>query len=130
MIKECMWKGRSISCSAIFAMQPTDRGMCCSFNKERAEEMFRESRYQEQIVRMTHQDESRSEEDSKLPEWFARLFPDYHLQVRPNQYFPRFESAPEAGISRGLDLILDAHTDLLTASSVTKPIQVKIVILD
>ena len=71
MIKECMWKGRSISCSAIFAMQPTDRGMCCSFNKERAEEMFRESRYQEQIVRMTHQDESRSEEDSKMPEWFV-----------------------------------------------------------
>ena len=58
------------------------------------------------------------------------LFPEYHLQVRPKEYFPRFESAPEAGISRGLDLILDAHTDLLTASSVTKPIQVKIVILD
>ena len=36
----------------------------------------------------------------------------------------RFDSAPEAGDSRGLDLILDAHTDLITASSVTKPFQV------
>ena len=39
-------------------------------------------------------------------------------------YYLRFDSAPEAGDSRGLDLILDAHTDLITASSVTKPFQV------
>ena len=70
MIKECVWKGRSVSCSAIFAMQPTDRGMCCSFNKEGAEEMFRESRYRQQMVKMTTQDESRSKEDSELPEWY------------------------------------------------------------
>ena len=36
----------------------------------------------------------------------------------------RFETAPEAGKSRGLDLVLDAHTDLVTASSVTEPFQV------
>ena len=41
-----------------------------------------------------------------------------------NNCYPRFDSAPEAGESRGLDLILDAHTDLITASSVTKPFQV------
>ena len=64
---------RSVSCSAIFAMQPTDRGMCCSFNKERAEDMFRESRYREQMVKMTAQDESRSKEDSKLPEWYCSM---------------------------------------------------------
>ena len=36
----------------------------------------------------------------------------------------RFDPAPEAGKSRGLDLVLDAHTDLVTASSVTEPFQV------
>ena len=36
----------------------------------------------------------------------------------------RFDPSPEAGKSRGLDLILDAHTDLVTASSVTEPFQV------
>ena len=69
MTKNCMWKGRKLSCSAIFAMQPTDEGMCCSFNKEKAEEMFRESRYQEQIVRLTDQDKKKSREDSTVPQW-------------------------------------------------------------
>ena len=36
----------------------------------------------------------------------------------------RLDPIPEAGESRGLDLILDAHTDLVTASSVVKPFQV------
>ena len=36
----------------------------------------------------------------------------------------RFNPVPEAGESKGLDLVLDAHTDLITASSVTKPFQV------
>ena len=39
-------------------------------------------------------------------------------------YHHGFDPAPEAGKSRGLDLILDAHTDLVTASSVTEPFQV------
>ena len=36
----------------------------------------------------------------------------------------RFDPVPEAGKFRGLDLLLDAHTDLVTASSVTEPFQV------
>ena len=34
----------------------------------------------------------------------------------------RFDTTAEAG--KGLDLVLDAHTDLVTASSVTKTFQV------
>ena len=37
---------------------------------------------------------------------------------------PRFDPTPEPGNSKGLDLVLDAHTDQVT-SSVTKPFQVK-----
>ena len=36
---------------------------------------------------------------------------------------PRFDPTPEPGYSKGLDLVLDAHTDQVT-SSVTKPFQV------
>ena len=69
MIKDCVWKGRRLSCSAIFSKQPTDRGMCCSFNKEKADKMFKESLYMEQIKMLTGQDNTHSAEDSTVPEW-------------------------------------------------------------
>ena len=47
MLKWCAWKGRPLSCSSIFTMFPTDRGMCCSFNKQRAEDMFNEGKYRD-----------------------------------------------------------------------------------
>ena len=52
------------------------------------------------------------------------LFHEIDFEVGLTECLHRFDPVPEAGISRGLDLILDAHTDLLTASSVAKPIQV------
>ena len=73
MIKDCIWKGRRLSCSAIFSKQPTDRGMCCSFNKEKADEMFKESLYMEQIKMLTGQDNTHSAEDSTVPEWYVGL---------------------------------------------------------
>ena len=48
-IKKCSWKGKEISCPSIFEMQPTDRGMCCSFNMEKAERIFQKSKYTEVI---------------------------------------------------------------------------------
>ncbi len=44
MLKRCRWKGERISCSAIFTMFPTDRGMCCTFNMDAADKIFKESR--------------------------------------------------------------------------------------
>ena len=98
LIKQCMWKGRRISCSSIFSMQPTDRGMCCSFNKEKAEEMFKNSPYQQQISDLTDQDKRQSFENSTLPDWF--------------------DPTPEAGRTKGLTIVLDGHGDLLSASSI------------
>ena len=69
MLKDCRWKGRRVSCSAIFTMYPTDRGMCCSFNKPKADDMFLQSRYREQMRTRTHQDKNMSLEDSAVPEW-------------------------------------------------------------
>ena len=50
-------------------MQPTDQGMCCSFNKEKAEEMFMEGRYKEHLINMISQDENQAMGDSQLPKW-------------------------------------------------------------
>ena len=69
MIKECLWKGKRLSCAAIFSMHPTDRGMCCSFNKQKADMMFKSNRYQDQIMKMTEQDKKMSFEDSTIPDW-------------------------------------------------------------
>ena len=71
MIKECLWRGKRLSCSAIFSMHPTDRGMCCSFNKEKADLMFKNNRYQDQITKLTDQDKKMSFEDSALPDWYT-----------------------------------------------------------
>ena len=195
IIKKCLWRGKPVSCAAIFKMQPTDRGMCCSFNKEKAEKMFKEGRYQEHLMKMTAQDENMSMGGSRLPEWLAwpfyllnygdmthycmciaytngtqtysdqvlplywgmgngkldqirswlstilshiqyvhgqcpvhsvlfRLYWSHMIDVWYTFYYFRFDTAPEAGKSWGLDLVLDAHTDLVTASSVTEPFQV------
>ena len=45
MIKDCEWKGQKINCSAIFQTTPSDRGMCCTFNVEAAEKMFKDENY-------------------------------------------------------------------------------------
>ena len=64
MIKKCMWRGKPIDCAAIFKMQPTDQGMCCSFNKERADEMFKDGRYKDSLMKLTAQDDINSIKDS------------------------------------------------------------------
>ena len=68
MIKDCIWKGKRLSCSSIFTKQPTDRGMCCSFNKEKADRMFKESKYREQIEKLTFQDRVLTAEDFAVPD--------------------------------------------------------------
>ena len=88
MIKDCFWKGKRLSCSAIFSMHPTDRGVCCSFNKEKAQKLLRPSRYRDQIERLTEHDKTMSSEDSSVPEWpvcpgltYCTNFPEHLLQA-------------------------------------------------
>ena len=47
VLKYCEWKGKPISCAAIFNTSPTDRGMCCSFNMEEADKIFEALSYTE-----------------------------------------------------------------------------------
>ena len=69
LLKKCMWRGKPLSCAAIFKMQPTDQGMCCSFNKEKAEEMYMEGRYRDHVMKMKKQDAMQARDGSRLPEW-------------------------------------------------------------
>ena len=73
MLRDCIWKGKRLSCSAIFSMQPTDQGMCCTFNKEKADEMFKASRYRDQITKLTDQDKMKSRYDSRVPDWYGEI---------------------------------------------------------
>ena len=69
ILKWCAWKGLRLNCSSIFTMFPTDRGMCCSFNMLKAEEMFRESKYRDSIAKFTQRDRDMSFDDSTVPDW-------------------------------------------------------------
>ena len=59
IIKSCSWKGKKISCTSIFQMLPTDRGMCCSFNMKKAEEIFQKTKYAELVQKFQNSDKDK-----------------------------------------------------------------------
>ena len=103
LVKRCFWKGIPMNCSSLFVMRPTDRGMCCSFNTEKVEATFRDSMYKTEIQRMQDQDKRHSFENSDLPE---------------DWYGDKSEPISSPGQDKGLKLILDAHTDMISSGSV------------
>ena len=104
MIKSCSWKGIRMPCSKLFKAAPTDRGMCCSFNVDAANKMFKSSKYQKMILKMQERDSSmaldRFETGTEMNE--------------TKEYF-----TPEAGVSKGLALMLDSHSNLVSKSSIS-----------
>ena len=56
IIKKCFWKEMEMSCPSIFTTMPTDRGMCCTFNMKKAEEIFQKSEYASLIQTMQNSD--------------------------------------------------------------------------
>ena len=102
-IKRCYWKKAQISCNAIFQKRPTDRGMCCSFNMQRAEKTFRESRYSNAIATRQRFDSENGFETSQKPNWFVN----------------NREPISQSGIENGLTLVFDKHSNRLSPGSVT-----------
>ena len=107
ILKKCFWKTRPISCSAIFKKVATDRGMCCAFNKEEADEIFEQSNYTDVIKDFEMKDKNNSLENSSLPDWFVE----------------KGEPISQAGSKMGLTVYLDAHTDQLSEFSVGNDFQ-------
>ena len=69
IIKACYWKGRPVSCAAIFSPIPTDRGMCCAFNMESLNSLFNGKSYVDLAMEMQDSDKRSEFMDSDIPEW-------------------------------------------------------------
>ena len=116
ILKACSWKGVPVDCSEIFTMFPTDRGMCCSFNINDAEEMFKESAYRDNMEKL-------HDRDAELSFFKDRtgISPDLGDDKEPTS---------DAGKNKGLSVILDAHTDVVSASTITEDFQGFVAIID
>jgi hypothetical protein len=106
VLKKCLWKGLPIACSAIFEKFPTDRGMCCTFNRAAAEDVFKDSTYSRLMNDLKKSDKSAAFQNSTLPDW----------------YIENKEPTSRTGINLGLTVYLDAHTDLVEGLSITSDI--------
>jgi hypothetical protein len=106
LIKRCYWKGQKMSCSDIFLTRPTDRGMCCTFNMEMAETIFKKSKYATALSSMQKQDKEMSFEEESLNQEYQ-------------DYIARKEPRTQPGQNKGLRLILDAHTDRVAPGTVS-----------
>jgi hypothetical protein len=71
IIKGCFWKGKSIPCAAIFTPIPTDRGMCCAFNKDPLNQIFNGKLYVDLALEMQNSDKQAAFMDTTLPDWFG-----------------------------------------------------------
>ena len=107
MIKKCLWKGIEMPCSSIFSTFPTDRGMCCAFNMKKADQIFKKSKYVDWVQKLQKSDTNKSFEHSRL-----------HSDFKSGK-----EPTPQPGLNKGLSLVLDLHSDGLSASSVTDDFQ-------
>ena len=101
-IKKCYWKKKEINCSAVFQKRPTNRGMCCTFNMKNAEYILKSSRYQNAISSRQSKDTENGFDSSRKPQW----------------YIDGKEPKTEAGIEKGLTLIVDGHSNRLSSASV------------
>ena len=102
LLKKCYWKNKPVPCNAIFQKRPTDRGMCCSFNMDKANAMLKDSKYTKVVSRRQSEEKKNGFEMNDTPEWFKK----------------KGEPKPESGRNKGLSLVLDRHSDKLSPSTV------------
>ena len=102
-IKSCYWKNQPISCNSIFQKRPTDRGMCCSFNIDKADNILKESKYTKSISLRQEEEARKGFETDKKPLW----------------YIKNHEPTAEGGKNKGLAVLVDAHSDQLSPATVT-----------
>lgn len=89
LLKECRWKGNNIPCSAIFKTFPTDRGMCCTFNMQAVENMFKNGTYSAHVKKMQDKDFAEAEEGPVAV---------------PSDFASKKEPSPQPGMTKGLQV--------------------------
>ena len=114
ILKSCAWKGKSMPCASIFSVFPTDRGMCCSFNKKNADEIFSGKMYTTEFLKNRGDDRALSFQNTTLMKW----------------YIGEQEPQTEVGLNKGLEVVLDAHNDLLSPGTVSSDFQGLIAMID
>ena len=102
LLRHCSWKEKTIPCSALFTTFPTDRGMCCSFNTDAAEDLFEGDTFPGLISSLDENDRENAFTKSDLP----------------RSYIENGEPKVQPGQNKGLYIMLDAHSDIFSASSV------------
>jgi hypothetical protein len=107
LLKKCIWKGVDVPCSAIFSKFPTDKGMCCVFNMQNADQIYESSVYPDQMVKLQERDRKNAFQRAEVPK----------------DYISNKEPVSANGISMGLTVILDAHSDLIQSSSIQEDFQ-------
>ena len=111
MIKSCKWQGQIIPCFELFKAFPTDSGMCCSFNMKKAEEMFKANQYQKMVTLMQANDKNKSLKTANDLNW-------------------SYNPIPQEGQDKGLELILDAHKDIVSGGTVMEDFEGFFAIID
>ena len=94
ILKYCAWKGKQVPCADIFSTYPTDQGMCCTFNMRIADDLFTGQTYPQLIKTLQNK-----EKPSGL-----------HLPIEIQN--------TEPGKNKGLFVVLDLHSDILSTSSI------------
>ncbi len=51
---------------------PTDHGMCCIFNMNEAETIFKDSEYTRLVTEQNVRDKNNSLQNLTLPDWYAK----------------------------------------------------------
>lgn len=60
LIKRCYWRNQLIDCASVFTTHLTDRGVCCAFNAENAEKIYKKSAYSIELDRLQGYAKSKS----------------------------------------------------------------------
>ncbi len=102
MLRKCKWKGIEIPCESIFSKSVTDIGICCSFNKDKADEIYVESIYSRTIEKLQQHEKLISPTKGNIPDW----------------YTTKDEPKTMSGIDKGLYLMIDSNTDNLEDYSI------------
>ena len=108
MLKACLWQGKEFPCSELFSAFPTNQGMCCSFNMKKANEMFQASQYQEILDNMQSLDKNQS---------FVKDVDEQNEKVEESW---NKKPISQTGRKKGLQVVLDAHSDYLSGGTVPK----------
>ncbi len=101
-LKKCKWKGIELPCESIFSKTITDDGLCCSFNRDTADEIYVESTFTKMLMELQLIDKLKTPTLGKVPEW----------------YYKKQEPKTKTGHNMGLYIEIDSCTGYLTHLSI------------